>query len=155
MTYVVELTEVAPLPIAVVQRRSTIANLSQVIPPACGEVWNFIRANSIPHTGLNLVVYRGTQGCSQLDLECGVIVSASFSGTETIASTTTPHGRAATTVHMGPYHRLGDANQAIRDWCDARHLALTGVSWEIYGHWNDDPAQLRTDVFWLVADDTA
>jgi hypothetical protein len=29
---------------------------------------------------------------------------------------------------------------------------MTGVDWEIYGHWDDDPAKLRTDVFYLLAD---
>jgi hypothetical protein len=24
------------------------------------------------------------------------------------------------------------------------------VSWELYGHWEDDPAKLRTDVFYLL-----
>jgi len=27
---------------------------------------------------------------------------------------------------------------------------FAGPNWEIYGHWTDDPAQLRTDVFYLL-----
>jgi hypothetical protein len=54
------------------------------------------------------------------------------------------------TAHLGPYNRLGEAHAAIRKWCADHGHALTGVSWEIYGHWTDDPAQLRTDVFYLL-----
>ncbi len=25
------------------------------------------------------------------------------------------------------------------------------TSWEVYGHWSEDPAQLRTDVFYLLS----
>ena len=31
-------------------------------------------------------------------------------------------------------------------------LGLAGPNWEVYGHWHDDPSQLRTDVFYLLQD---
>jgi hypothetical protein len=30
------------------------------------------------------------------------------------------------------------------------HYTLAGPNWEIYGDWNDQPDQLRTDVFYLL-----
>jgi effector-binding domain-containing protein len=56
----------------------------------------------------------------------------------------------ATTIHLGPYGRLGQAHEAIRDWCSAHVLKIVGPFWEVYDHWNDDPAKLRTDVFYLL-----
>jgi effector-binding domain-containing protein len=60
----------------------------------------------------------------------------------------------ATTVHFGPYQRLGDAHAAIRQWCAEQGHALMGTCWEIYGHWeeiwNSDPSKIRTDVFHLL-----
>ncbi|HEX4962175.1 MAG TPA: hypothetical protein VF173_15170 [Thermoanaerobaculia bacterium] len=55
------------------------------------------------------------------------------------------------TVHYGPYERLGGAHDAVRHWCAEHKLALAGPLWELYGHWEEDPAKLRTDVFYLVA----
>ena len=66
----------------------------------------------------------------------------------------TPAGEVATATHFGPYGRLGDAHSAVRDWCAANNRILAGPSWEVYGHWlpawNDDPSQIRTDVFHLL-----
>ena len=35
-----------------------------------------------------------------------------------------------------------------------RHRTAAGPNWEVYGHWlaawNDDPSQIRTDVFYLL-----
>lgn len=49
---------------------------------------------------------------------------------------------------------LGEAHVAIREWCAAHGERGSGVSWEVYGHWeegwNSDPRKIRTDVFWLL-----
>jgi effector-binding domain-containing protein len=56
----------------------------------------------------------------------------------------------ATTFHIGDYGGLGAAHEAVRDWCARTGRELAGPSWEVYGHWSDDPAKRRTDVFWLL-----
>ena len=42
-----------------------------------------------------------------------------------------------------------------RDWCAAHGHVLTGVRWEIYGHWAEeqDPALYETEVYWLLEDE--
>jgi effector-binding domain-containing protein len=62
----------------------------------------------------------------------------------------TPGGLAAATTHQGDYGGLGAANAAIAAWRRAHDRTLAGSSWEVYGHWHADPAQLRTDVYYLV-----
>ena len=63
-------------------------------------------------------------------------------------------GRVVTTTHFGPYARLGDAHSEIRQWSAERGHRLSGICWEIYGHWdeswNADPSKIRTDVFHLL-----
>jgi effector-binding domain-containing protein len=61
-----------------------------------------------------------------------------------------PGGMVATVVHMGPYQKLPEAHAAVRGWCAEHGHALAGPSWEIYGDWTDNPAELRTDVFYLL-----
>ena len=39
---------------------------------------------------------------------------------------------------------------AILDWCAANGRMPAGPSWEIYGHATPDPADSRTDVFYLL-----
>src|SRR6267378_1424254 len=49
-----------------------------------------------------------------------------------------------------------DAHAAIREWCVRHGHRCSGVSWEIYGHWeeswNTDSSKIRTDVFYLLHD---
>src|SRR5262249_28162531 len=67
-----------------------------------------------------------------------------------VVCSSTPAGLVATTAHFGPYARLGEAHQAILRWCADHGYKLAGPSWEVYGHWDDDPAKLRTDIYYLL-----
>jgi effector-binding domain-containing protein len=73
---------------------------------------------------------------------------------EELIPSSTPSGQVATITHWGPYQELGRTHNAIQNWCADQGHALAGPSWEIYEHWqeswNDDPAQIRTDVFYLI-----
>lgn len=140
-----------PLPMAAVRRRATPNQLAQVVPDACGEVWKFVRANSIPNPDRHVAVYLD----GEIHVEVGVLVPGTFPESGDVICTATPGGLVATTTHFGPYNRLGDSHRAIVDECSARGLRLAGPNWEIYGHWeddwNDDPSKIRTDVFYLLA----
>ena len=64
-----------------------------------------------------------------------------------------PEGRAATTVARGAPSPEGiaAAHAAVVGWCDANGHARTGVRWEVYDHWRDDPDSFETAVYWLLA----
>ena len=147
MTDLVRLETVEPKTSAVVRRVASQDQLSKVIPEGCGEVWTFIRESAIPHYGLNLALYLD----GAIHLECGVLVARTFTDSGSVVCSSTPGGQVATAALIGPYHRLGETHQAILDWCIAQGHTLAGPSWEIYGHWDDDPSKLRTDVFYLLA----
>jgi effector-binding domain-containing protein len=151
MAYEIAIERVEPRAIASVRRRATLEQLSTVVPAACGDVWNFIRANGIANPGRHVAVYReGDDG--QLDVEVGAEVAGPFTGDAEVTCSAIPGGAVATTVNLGPYSRLGEAHEAICQWCQHNRHELTGLNWEIYGHWDDDPAKLRTDVFYLLED---
>jgi effector-binding domain-containing protein len=137
---------VEPRPTAVVRRLASQDQLSKVIPEGCGEVWTFLRGSTEADTGLNMALYLD----GAIHLECGVLVAQPFTDSGSVACSSTPGGRVATATHIGPYHLMGETHQAILDWCVAQGQTLAGPSWEIYGHWEDDPAKLRTDIYYLV-----
>jgi effector-binding domain-containing protein len=142
----VEVKEVEAQPTAVVRRRASVSELATVVPQACGEVWQFVRSAQVPHPGRLLAVYLGCDG----NIEVGVEVAGSFEGAGHVVRSCTPEGLVATAAHFGPYSRLGETHATIRRWCADHGHQLTGVSWELYGHWTDDVTQLRTDVFYLL-----
>src|SRR4051812_38751888 len=96
--YQVEVRQLGPCPLAVVRRRAAQAELSRVIPPACGEAWDFVRRERIA-AGRNIVVYLS---CSDglLDIECGVEVREAFAAPDSaVVCSVTPAGSAAVTTH--------------------------------------------------------
>lgn len=151
MSYRIDLTDAKPIITAVIRSRVSASELAKFVPAACGEVWSFIQSAGLPRPGRHLALY--------LDdgfVEVGAEVSESFTGNERIHCSQLPGGAMATTVHFGPYGRLKDAHAAMREWCARNGRRFSGVSWEIYGHWeeswNTDSSKIRTDVFHLLQD---
>jgi effector-binding domain-containing protein len=152
MKYDVRLEHLSGCPIAVVRRRASSQELAKVVPDACGTVWSVIRAQQITGAGRHIALYWD----DVINLEVGVELDAPFAGHGEVVGSATPAGMVATAAHFGPYGRLHDAHQAIHQWCANHGHTLAGPRWEIYGHWtdewNNDPAKIRTDVFFLVKD---
>jgi hypothetical protein len=40
------------------------------------------------------------------------------------------------------------AHAAVVEWCEANGHARTGVRWEVYDHWRDNPSTFETAVYW-------
>ncbi|HLJ93638.1 MAG TPA: GyrI-like domain-containing protein [Gemmataceae bacterium] len=155
MNYEIRLEQVSSRPLAVVRRRARPQELSKVVPEACGTVWNVVRAQKIPAAGRHVAVYLD----GQINLEVGVELEAPTGGYGEVVGSATPAGTVATTTHFGPYGLLHEAHGAIRLWCRNQGYALTGLHWEVYGHWKDewnsDPAKITTDVFYLLDSDAS
>src|SRR5262245_43225295 len=151
MRYQIELTDSKPIH-TVVRAHVPPKELAQFVPAACGEVWSFIRSAGLPRPGRHLALYLDGQG----SVEVGAEIVEPFAGNDRIHCSQLPAGRAVTTIHFGPYTRLSEAHAAIREWCAEQGHRRSGISWEIYGHWeeswNTDPSKIRTDVFYLLED---
>ena len=145
-------------PLAVVRRRARAAELSKVVPDACGAVWGVIRAQQVLGAGRNVAVYWDCRD-GQIELEVGVELDGPFAGHGEVRASASPAGVVATATHYGPYGQLHGAHDAILSWCRHTGHERAGPSWEVYGHWKDewnrDPARIRTDVFYLLVPDGA
>lgn len=150
--YAIQLIQARPVLTAVIRDRVPPADRSKFVPAACGEVWSFARSAGLPRPGRHVALY----------LEAGVVeagaeVSERFASGDRVHCSQLPAGRVATTTHFGPYPRLAEAHTAVREWAAEQGHRLSGICWEIYGHWdeewNADPSRIRTDVFHLLADD--
>jgi effector-binding domain-containing protein len=131
-------------------------NIGDRIIALLSEVWDFLKDTGIKQTGHNVVLY-GDEASKALlrmedevPIEVGVQVAASFESQGRVVCSVIPGGTVATAVHLGPYQKLPEAHMAIREWCAANGHALAGPTWETYGDWSDNPAELCTDVFYLL-----
>ncbi|MCJ7738674.1 MAG: GyrI-like domain-containing protein [Anaerolineae bacterium] len=146
MTYAVAFRDINAQPIAAVRCTATQETLGQTIQEALGEVWDHLRRSPPGATGRNVVLYLD----DALTLDIGVEIQPPFTASESVRPSATPSGPVATTVHYGAYQRLPEAHRAIREQCAREQRALAGPSWEVYGHWTDDPSQLTTEVVYLL-----
>jgi effector-binding domain-containing protein len=113
------------------------------------QVYAAARAGAVHLDGQNIFIYRAATA-DQLSVDFCVSVTAPFVAVGAVVPLETPRGTAAATMHHGDYARLGEANAAILAWCRANDRLRARPSWEVYGHWHEDPAQLRTEVYYLL-----
>ena len=90
--------------------------------------------------GENVIVYLDRQP----RVEVGVLVEESFAPNGGLEPSKLPGGRVARGIHRGGYDGLGGAYDALHKWCADNGHVPTGVGWEHYGHWHEDPEQLQT-----------
>jgi effector-binding domain-containing protein len=145
----ISIIDTRPRPIAVVRVRTVLSKWPAQFRQALDKVYDAVRTGRVRQSGQNVMVYRPRED-SLVDIECGVETDARFEPVGEVVYCETPSGATATTAHVGPYERLGVSHDALVGWCRRNGHPLTGVCWEVYGDWDDDPAKLRTDIFHLV-----
>lgn len=146
MNYEIDIVNAEPIILAVVRRQASMQDLSTIIPKSLDVVYEFLKTSHIQHLGINVAVYFD----GVINFEIGVQVSSKFESTSLVQCSHTPVGVAVKTTHFGSYSDLSKAYDFVRNWCDQNNKVLIGTSWEVYGHWNDDPQKVRTDVYHLI-----
>lgn len=146
MGHTVRRTTVEARPTAVLAATTTWAEYAQLWGRLLTEVHEHVEFAGRPK-GRNVMLY--------LDdtprVEVGVELDQPATVTGRVIRSTLPAGEVATTVHRGSYAALDAAHRAVLSWCTANGHQPTGVRWEVYGHWHDDPEQVETEIFYLLA----
>jgi SAM-dependent methyltransferase len=147
VTYHIDIRDVPPGVFAAVRKRVAWSEVPVEIRAQLDIVWAWLRTVRDQVTPRhNVVVYRESSATG-VEIECGVEVTAPFDRAPApIRCSRLPWGRAAHTVHVGPYHQLGGAHDAVTAACREQGHD-DGIRWEVYGDWNEDPALLETDVY--------
>ena len=130
--------------------RTTWEAFPQLWPQLLDEVWRVVRAAPDAEPGRNVMLYRDVVP----NVEVGVELAGAFAGDGRVVPSELPAGEAAVTVARGApsAQGIGAAHEAVVAWCQANGREVTGVRWEVYGHWleDQDPAAYETEVFWLL-----
>jgi effector-binding domain-containing protein len=138
---------------AAVRRRVRIGEIAGAWKPALDQVWAFLRTQpGLCAGGRNLFLYHHPADRGEpMDVDFGVEVTRAFEPVGEVRAVQTPAGQVASAVHVGDYARLKDTHDAIHAWARANDRTFAGHSWEVYGHWTDDPGKLETTVQYLMA----
>jgi effector-binding domain-containing protein len=147
MPYQVTMTEVAARPTAVVAATTTWQAYPTLWRELSEEVWACLRASGIERGCRNIMLYLDDTPHVEVGVE--LLVPCALTGR--VVASALPAGQVALTVHRGSYTGLGEAHQAIHDWSAAQGWQLAGPRWEVYGPHSDDPAEVWTEVYYLLA----
>jgi effector-binding domain-containing protein len=152
--YVVTVQLAQPRPIAAVRVSLPIRDVPRRFADFLNQVYAASRAGAIELDGQNIFVYSG-DAHGKADVEFGVGTTRLFDHVGAVVYSATPSGEVATTTHWGDYAGLGAAHDAVLAWCRSQGRSTAGPRWEVYGHWSDNPATRRTDIFYLLKKDAA
>jgi effector-binding domain-containing protein len=144
----VHTSQAGPRVLAAAQTETTQQRLSADIVRLLDMVWPVLHEQGV-RTGHNVVVYYPGDG-GALRIVVGVEVFTGFAGHREVQRVATPAGEVATTAHYGDYSGLGQAYAALDRWCADNGRRPAGVNGEVYGDWDDHPAKVRTDVYFLL-----
>jgi effector-binding domain-containing protein len=147
VTYEVRTEQAGPRRLAAIRATTTHQRLTSDIFRLLDMVWPALREQGV-RTGHNVVIYRGSP--QALIIDAGVEVFSEFTERGEMRSIETPSGEVATTAHFGDYAKMAPAYTALENWQAANGRQSAGVSWEVYGDWDDDPAKVRTDIYFLL-----
>ena len=147
MIDLVTVTTVTARRTAVVAASTTWQEFPTLWKQLLDEVWTCLHAAGIYRGCPNVMLYRDDVP----NVEVGVELSQPCPLSGQVVASTLPAGLVAMIVHRGPYAELGSAHQAVLDWCTANGRKPAGPRWEIYGPHRDDPAELTTEVYWLLS----
>ncbi|WP_241834473.1 GyrI-like domain-containing protein [Pseudofrankia asymbiotica] len=132
---------------AVVAATTSWAQFPALWGTLLGEVWASVRAAGAASGCRTVMLYHDDVP----NVEVGVALREACPLTGRVVPSVLPAGLVATTVHRGPYAALAAAHQAVLDHCSAGGLRPAGPRWEIYGDHRDDPADLETEIYWLLS----
>jgi effector-binding domain-containing protein len=152
MRYEVRTEQADPRALAAVRATTTPRQLSADIVRLLDLVWPVLREQGV-RAGHNVVVYQGGPD-GTLTIEAGVETLTEFSERGQVRPMSTPSGDVVTTSHYGEYSDMAPAYAALEQWISASGRRAAGVTWEVYGDWEDDPAKRRTDIYFLLESPT-
>jgi effector-binding domain-containing protein len=133
-------------PTAVVAAVTTWQDFPSQWKPMLDQVYACLSRHGSAGQGCNIMLYKDATP----QVEVGVELIAPCALDSPVIRSSLPAGQVAMTVHRGPYGELGRAHEAVAQWCAASGLELAGPRWEIYGDWREDPADLETEVYYLL-----
>jgi effector-binding domain-containing protein len=148
MEHTVSIVATAATPTAVIRETTTWERFPTLWRELLDEVWAYVRGAGV-QAGRNVMVYLDDVP----NVEVGVELEGELAvPSGRIVASALPRGRAATTVARGAPSREGiaAAHAAVVGWGDANGHARTGVRWEVYDHWRDDPDSFETAVYWQL-----
>lgn len=152
MTYTVATKIVQAELIAAVSERAFIHEIPHKFKPALDQVWAYLKGDgaSLKPAHNVFLYHHPSDRDAPMQIDFGVQVARRFEPVGNVHAVEVPAGEVAWALHVGPYHLMSAAHQAIHQWAHKNGRTIGAMSWEIYGDWQQDESKLETEICYLV-----
>jgi effector-binding domain-containing protein len=145
-----ELKELAPQPVLGVRFRTVYTRMPEEIGKAFGTLFGLLSSRGEFPAGPPLSLFYGEDfDEDDIDMEICVPTARVLEGEGEVKGYLLDGCKAVSTLHMGPFDKVGDAWQPLMMWIDEKGYRPAGPGREVYlvgpGQAND-PADYRTEV---------
>lgn len=123
--------------------------LSEILP----KVFIYIGTHKIEPKSPMLAYYTKGDG-KEFDIEGGIAVPEGSKGEGDVVASELPGGKAAFTVHTGPYDNLPKTYEKLKAWLAANGHKDKGTAWELYvsDPGNTKAEELKTEIYMPIED---
>ncbi|WP_051799274.1 helix-turn-helix domain-containing protein [Catenuloplanes japonicus] len=130
----------------VIRRRVTRDEIATALSESLPAVFDYAQRHGLAVAGPPFARYPEV-GMGSLVIEGGITVvePPSTALTDGIEAIVIPAGRAAVTIHRGPYDSLPESYQQIEKWMRDQDLSAAGAPWETY---LTDPGEQPDPALW-------
>jgi effector-binding domain-containing protein len=152
MAYDIELKDMDPVDVIGIRFDTSPETISRDGPKAMHRLLDGLNTEGIEPAGPPRFVYHEL-GENSWTIEACFPVAGVSSAPNGLTLRRFEGGRAASTIHVGPYDELGMAYREVEVWIDKQDLKTAAPPYDIYI--NDpsevkDPAKFETEIVWPV-----
>ena len=135
-------------PTLAVRTRTPVEKLSEIMGSCYGEIMQLMESTGVQPAGSPFAMYYNMD-MSDLDVEIGFPIAAASQGSGRVKAGKLPGGRAAVTLHVGPYDKIGDAYNRLTEYVKQQGVDTRDFVYEFY--LNDPgetaPEDLQTEIY--------
>lgn len=146
----IETKELVDQPVLGVRFKTSLKSIGNDLGKAYGAIFTYVGKSGAQLSGPAFAIYHDMEYKEEdLDVEAGVPVESPQPGDENVVGSVLPGGKAASTMHAGPYEEIGDAYQAMMLWIRDQGLKPAGPCREVYlvgPQQGGNPEDYRTEI---------
>jgi effector-binding domain-containing protein len=152
--FVPELKELASRPALTIRTRTRIRDIATLFDKGYSSIARLLKERGKEPADPPFAIYYSMDMDNDIEVEFGFPVDEHLEGSGSITASTTPSGKAVTTLYVGPYDEVEPAYDFLMKWCTDNSLIMSGAAYEVY--LNDpsrtSPDMLKTQIHLLLAE---
>jgi effector-binding domain-containing protein len=148
----VTVKEVSPQTVLLLKGESSLETIAKDMGAMFEQLSNYMQERGVKPTGPALSLYYTEPG-PDWEIAVAVPVSEDATGKDPVELTKLPGGNMLSTIHEGPYEKLGETWEAFSSWVKNSEHKLSGPTMEVYLECppqESDPDKFQTELLWPI-----